>query len=97
MWAFSVLPSQIKIFESAYGPEGPWARLFSSSPAFLDTRLLRDIDEAGRYLTIDRWSSMAAYEIFRQDHLDAYGALDSACSPLFREKRVVGAFHENPS
>lgn len=92
VWAFTVLPSQVRTFEAAYGPEGPWARLFGHVPDFRGTRLLNDLDQPGRYLSVDVWSSLAAYKAFQDDHMDAFNALDTACSPLFTNEHYVGAF-----
>ncbi|GBQ94885.1 hypothetical protein ACFFGF_02920 [Asaia lannensis] len=89
---FSVVPSQIEIFESTYGPEGPWARLYRNVRDYLGTRLIADLEKPGEYIAIDEWTTHRAYLNFRNDHPDAFATLDAACSPLLQDMRYVGAF-----
>jgi heme-degrading monooxygenase HmoA len=79
-------------FEALYGSDGGWARLFAQSPAYLGTRLLRDVDDAACYATFDRWRSLAAYEAFLRDHRDAYAELDRQGDALTCEETRLGAF-----
>ena len=58
---------EVPAFEAAYGPEGSWAKLFSTSTEYLGTELLRDAYISGTYLTIDRWGSEEAFRAFRKD------------------------------
>lgn len=90
--AFTVVPSQIKIFESTYGPEGPWARLYRNVRDYLGTRLIADLGRSGDYIAIDEWTSHKAFLDFQADHRDAFAALDAACSPLLQDMRFIGAF-----
>ncbi|GBQ90397.1 hypothetical protein [Asaia krungthepensis] len=90
--AFSVIPSQIEIFEATYGPEGPWARLYRNVRAYLGTRLIADLDKHGDYIAIDEWNSHQAWLDFQKDHPDALAALDAACSPLLQATHYIGAF-----
>jgi heme-degrading monooxygenase HmoA len=59
-------------FERAYGPEGEWAEFFRDGDGYIGTELLRDIENAGRYLVIDRWDSRDAYQRFVEAHRDEY-------------------------
>jgi heme-degrading monooxygenase HmoA len=59
-------------FEQAYGPEGDWARFFSQGEGYIGTELLRDVDEPDRYLVIDRWQSIQAYNDFVSEHRAEY-------------------------
>src|SRR5215475_10493384 len=68
VWQFEIAEEKIAAFESAYGPEGPWARLFCLSPDYHGTELLRDTYVPGNYLTIDRWASEDAFRAFRKIH-----------------------------
>ena len=65
VWEFSVKASRQAEFESHYGPDGSWARLFRQSPGYLGTELWHDRADALRYLTIDRWASVEAWREFR--------------------------------
>jgi heme-degrading monooxygenase HmoA len=59
-------------FERVYGPEGEWAQFFRRSDGFIGTELLRDLDEAERYVVIDRWESVDAYNEFLAEYQDEY-------------------------
>ena len=59
-------------FERAYGPEGEWAGFFRQGPGYVGTELLRDLEVAGRYLVVDRWESVDAYNAFVGEHREEY-------------------------
>jgi heme-degrading monooxygenase HmoA len=61
-----------KAFERAYGPEGEWAQFFRKGRGYVGTELLHDVEEADRYLVIDRWESIEAYTTFLAEHQDEY-------------------------
>lgn len=82
LWTFEVAPGRTGDFERVYGPDGDWARLFARSAGYLGTELLKDSLRAGRYLTIDRWTSGSAFEAFKQEWKAEYAALDQACEAL---------------
>ncbi|HZN03063.1 MAG TPA: NUDIX domain-containing protein [Candidatus Polarisedimenticolia bacterium] len=90
VWEFRPAPGREAEFERAYGPDGDWARLFRRDPAYLGTELLRGT--AGRYLTLDRWRSRAAYEGFRARHADDYADLDRRMEDLTSHESSIGAF-----
>lgn len=92
VWEFRAQPNRIAEFEAAYGPGGSWAHLFQNSEGFIETRLLHDREEKGRYLTLDRWASPDAFEAFMRDHREAYEALDRALEGLCADERRIGVF-----
>jgi heme-degrading monooxygenase HmoA len=59
-------------FEHAYGPEGDWAKFFREGLGYVGTELLHDVEEPERYLVIDRWESIDAYNAFLVEHQDEY-------------------------
>ncbi len=59
-------------FETAYGPDGEWAEFFRGGRGYVGTELLRDIENPGRYLVIDRWESREAYQAFVEEHREEY-------------------------
>jgi heme-degrading monooxygenase HmoA len=59
-------------FEEAYGPEGGWAAFFSGKRGYIGTELLRDVEQPGRYLVVDRWESREVYNAFVEAHRDEY-------------------------
>lgn len=76
----------------AYGSDGPWAQLFRRAPGFIETRLLHDMEDAGRYLTVDRWASHEAFEAFRRDFAADYSTLDRQLEGLASLETRLGAF-----
>jgi heme-degrading monooxygenase HmoA len=92
IWEFTVAEEHRAAFELAYGPRGKWVALFRRSPGYLGTELLRDPTTSGRYLTVDRWVSLAAYRAFRADHGDAYAAIDAECEHLTQHERSLGEY-----
>ncbi len=59
-------------FERAYGPDGEWAEFFGRGRGFVGTELLRELENPGRYLLIDRWESREAFERFAAEHQAEY-------------------------
>ena len=59
-------------FKRAYGPEGEWAQFFRQGQGYIGTELLHDVEEAERFLVIDRWESVDAYNTFIAEHQDEY-------------------------
>ena len=92
LWQFDITEEQIEGFEAAYGTKGSWAALFSQSPEYLGTELLKDAYVPGRYVTIDRWRSEEAFRAFRAQHDSDYEALDRACDALTGSETRIGAF-----
>ena len=90
LWAYRVEPSWAALFEAIYGPEGDWAQLFGQAEGYRGTELLRRDD--GRYVTIDRWDSAEAFELFKERFADAYGLLDAHCEALTEAEEFIGAF-----
>ena len=92
VWEFRVRVGSEAEFEQAYGPEGAWVRLFSSDPAYLGTELVRDVADPRRYLTMDCWISVEAYDAFKQNHVTEYGAIDRACERLTEGEKEIGRY-----
>jgi hypothetical protein len=64
VWEYDVPASNVDAFLDAYGAAGAWAELFGRSPGYAGTQLFRDMDRAGRFLTVDRWADYASWEAF---------------------------------
>ncbi|HET9598932.1 MAG TPA: antibiotic biosynthesis monooxygenase [Anaeromyxobacteraceae bacterium] len=94
LWAFRVPPDRRADFERRYGPGGDWAALFAQGAGWLGTELLADAAEPGRYVTVDRWESAAAWDAFRARFAAEYEALDSECESLGASEEMIGAFEE---
>jgi heme-degrading monooxygenase HmoA len=59
-------------FEEVYGPDGEWAKFFRQGAGFIGTELLRDVDERDRYIVVDRWESIDAYNVFIAENQTEY-------------------------
>ena len=91
LWKYEVAPEDAPAFETLYGPEGAWARLFARSPAYLGTELLRSVD-GSHYVTIDRWVDEASHTAFVESHRSEYERLDAAGDGLTRRETFVGSY-----
>jgi heme-degrading monooxygenase HmoA len=96
VWEYRVQPAQERGFAMAYGHHGPWVALFQQSRGYVETRLYRNRDEPGRYLTVDTWESSETYEAFRRDFAAEYARLDAACEGLSLEEALIGHFDVEP-
>ena len=92
LWEYTLKPEQAINFESHYASRGDWALFFQKSPAYRGTVLLRDVDTAHRYVTIDVWSDRAAYDAFRREHTAEYEKIDRLCAEFTLDERCLGIF-----
>jgi heme-degrading monooxygenase HmoA len=92
LWEFTVQPARQADFESHYGPDGTWARLFRRASGYLGSELLRDAANPLRYLTIDRWESAAAWQAFRHEFGAEYERLDREFEGLTTREASLGQY-----
>ena len=92
LWEFRVRKDKVPEFETHYGRDGTWARLFRRAKGFRETILLRDRDSQGRYVTIDVWDDPASFESFRTAHTAEYEEIDRLCGELTEEENRLGSF-----
>jgi Antibiotic biosynthesis monooxygenase len=92
VWEYQVKAECEAEFVAAYGPDGDWARLFHRSPEFLGVELLGSAGNAGRFFTLDHWSSSAAMDVFLNANATAYDVLDRRFSGLTLWERRIGGF-----
>lgn len=88
LWKYQVKVDYVAEFEKTYGESGAWMELFLHDHGYLGTELLRS--PANHYLTIDRWESKKAYELFLSDWKRDYEALDAHCEGLIEQETLVG-------
>ncbi|MGH7631715.1 MAG: antibiotic biosynthesis monooxygenase family protein [Gemmatimonadales bacterium] len=91
VWTYEVKPDSAEAFERIYGRDGEWARLFRAADGYLGTDLFRSTAAPTRYVTVDDWTSQAAYEAFRARAAQAYAELDARCDALTLAERLVSA------
>src|SRR6266496_2997182 len=94
IWEFEIKPESRTQFEEIYGPDGAWALLFRRSTEYRGTKLIRDLSRPGHYLTLDHWSSPAAFHAFKREHATEYATLDKHCESLTERETKVGEFEE---
>ena len=92
IYRYRVHQAQVRAFEHAYGPAGPWAQLFSQHPGFRHTRLFRHKNESGVYLSVDIWESKGAWDEFRSQAAEAYARLDKDLHLLYLEEHLIGYY-----
>jgi heme-degrading monooxygenase HmoA len=81
-----------KEFERVYGAEGEWAQFFRQGDGYIGTELLRDLDEPERYLVIDRWSSIDAYNAFVSENQVEYLRRSDEARIYYEQELRFGAF-----
>ena len=92
LWRFTTRTPEE--FERHYGPEGTWARLFRQDREFVRTDLLKGPDH---YLTLDCWTSRAAYEAFRERHAAEYAEIDRMCESVTTGEEKLGDYEALPA
>jgi heme-degrading monooxygenase HmoA len=94
VWEFTVRGDKVAEFEKLYSATGSWAVLFCGKSGFLGTTLLRDTQTPHRYLTVDRWDSIASHQIMRERFAKEYAAMDLDCEALTESERQIGVFED---
>lgn len=89
VWRYTVPADRTTDFVRAYGPAGDWVVLFRGAPGFIGTELVA-CDEPGTYLTIDRWTSRAAFESFHDVRRAEYDHLDAQTAHLTDDEVRIG-------
>jgi heme-degrading monooxygenase HmoA len=92
IWEFQITPAHSAEFEKIYGAQGAWVILFKKSKDYYGTTLLKDSNAPFRYLTIDQWENMDAFENFKSQNLNAYTELDSSCVKFILSEKKIGVF-----
>lgn len=90
IWEYVVRPEHVARFEQTYRPDGAWVDLFKRAPGYIRTELHRDRQNPNRFLTIDYWESVEAWDEFRVETSSEFEALDSRCEELTLEEREIG-------
>jgi quinol monooxygenase YgiN len=92
IWEFQIKQTFEPQFQIVYGSEGEWANFFRQDPNYCGTDLVRDLNQPGRYVTLDYWTSRAAYENFRLQHADEYKKIDHRCAEMTEREVALGAY-----
>ena len=79
-------------FERVYGTEGEWAAFFRVGTGYVGTELLRDREQPGRYLVLDRWESAEAYNAFVEANREEYMARVDDTRVYYDQELRLGTF-----
>lgn len=90
VWLYRVAPGREEEFRTAYGPAGPWVKLFAPQTGYLETELVSTAD-VGTYLSIDRWDGEQYYRHFMESHEEEYHVLDRSMEALTVSEQFVGS------
>lgn len=92
VWEFVVKEGAAGHFELTYGPGGAWSKLFSHCPGFRGATVLRDTQNARRYLIIDLWDTLDQREQVLAEHSTEYADLDAALAGWSESRSEMGVF-----
>jgi len=92
IWEFVVKEEFRGRFELAYGPGGAWSKLFARCPGFRGTTLLRDMQDARRYLMIDLWETAALREQALAQCKAEYANLEASFAEWTESRTQAGIF-----
>jgi len=68
--------------------------LCRQSPGYIETLLLREPANPLRFITIDRWESLEAYQSFRSRFCHEYAELDERRQHLTTKETLLGEYDE---
>jgi heme-degrading monooxygenase HmoA len=89
---FSYEVADIAEFERVYGPGGEWEQFFRGGRGYVGTELLRDVEQPGRYLVVDRWESRDAYNAFVEANRGEYMRRVDETTFLYLHELRLGTF-----
>jgi heme-degrading monooxygenase HmoA len=105
IWEYDVPAGREDAFAALYGNQGAWVGLFREFEGYIGTELLRDArephahDAAGQgparvvhFMTIDRWTSQAAYDAFLTAAESRYAHIDARGDALTAAERCLGRY-----
>jgi len=92
IWEYEVRDGCEADFAALYGAGGAWVALFREHAGYAGTELLRDSAQPLRFVTIDRWTSQAAYDAFLAAARPRYVEIDARGDGLTSAERCLGRF-----
>jgi heme-degrading monooxygenase HmoA len=92
--AYSYEARDPRDFESVYGPSGEWAEFFGRGRGYVGTELLRELDNPGRYLVIDRWESREAFDQFAAEHQAEYFRRSEEAGVYYLQELQLGVYEQ---
>lgn len=62
LWQYTIKPEHRENFLKYYKASGEWVKFFRQATAYIGTELLESGIYKDEFMTIDRWTSEAAYD-----------------------------------
>jgi quinol monooxygenase YgiN len=94
VWEFRIRSKKRSEFEAHYSATGTWVKLFRKSGDYIRTILMPDLQTRNRYLLIDSWRSLKAFEEFKKKYRTEYETLDQQCEQFTVEEQLIGYFSD---
>lgn len=91
-YRYRVHPLQVRAFEHAYGPAGPFAQLFARYPGFRRVRLFRHREDPALYVRVDVWEREDDWDEFRRALDEDYVRLSRQLALLHLEEQLLGTY-----
>lgn len=92
VWSYAIVTGKEKHFESLYGKDGDWVKLFKKHPDYIKTELAKDLNDNSRYITIDYWKSKESYYRFREEVKKEFDIIDKYGEELTISEIHLGEF-----
>src|SRR5258708_27836390 len=94
-WVIEAQPDRLLEFQKAYGVNGDWVQLFRRAEGYIETALMRDTENANRFLIIFLWRDLSNFDSFNRRYQAAYNELDHPCDEITVLYTQVGTFHSS--
>ena len=89
---FAYETDEAEHFEEVYGSGGAWEQFFRGGEGYIGTELLRDLEQPGRYVVVDRWETADAYNRFVEQNRDEYMRRVDETAFLYQQELRLGTF-----
>lgn len=88
VWEYQVREEFLPQFKEVYASDGDWVKLFTRAHGFIKTKLIQDVRDNNRFITIDYWESRSDFINMRDQSGPEYQDLD-----IRTEKYTVSETH----
>ena len=93
IWEYQVKEEFLSEFETLYGPDGDWVRLFKKANGYVSTDFYQDISNTNRFITVDSWNTKEDRDNFRAKFSKEFELLDEYCERFTEEEKLIGDFN----
>lgn len=93
IWQYTINPKYRDDFLKFYKASGEWVKFFRQAKGYIKTELLESGLNNDMFMTIDRWTSEAAYTEFLKSHAGKYTELDRLCEEFTTNEKLIGTYY----